>query len=727
MALAAYLQAEVFRHLDLESVKGSRAFKSFLTAVPEGGKHVHWGGGFVANNYIVLRTNYPLARRYVAAVCSVRSIGVEDGVYSTIYAYVYWPLAPGAALPTDPTPEYVCIGPTYSSQDGEYRGGLLWWSEVEALYADAVFSPLASSVEADVLSALSHSEIVLNVRVFPDEAAKMTSNWLDDLRLPLKLFVLCQLRAVQKTTSPPHLVPQYGKAMAFMLEATRQNLVDISPEVVQKLPFMWTGRASRTLICGQKLVPLTRAAAVQVGNIAHSPWRELWAAQKASDLVLNGRTTALPLFNDWFIITGANAELFENEAMLKRHHTSRAVGEALKQLEDVRATMWTAAGEAVDPLDDQFLRGIRVGEAQYLLAEYVLCLTMENKGLTLATLKAQQRRLKLRVQAEDFETVLFDYAYGCFVLHAVGIHGDLHLNNVTVHCRASYQEGLCTAFVAGPDEADTYVLPNTGTVGSLVDFSRILINPKHQPELAEQLGETQAAAIFRDQATRVLHLMHLAVPEFATAHQEAIKGAAYTQPQAVYDVLVAVDYLLLGRNLGNALSEKQPADQFWQPGPSIAKLCRNMEEVATEELISGFRALIDKTPAAGAKASRQRTVGQRILRAVFSDYLYSNWDPADLERYVLADVQRADAPLAYSGSALETLPPWMQPDNLVRNSAGLTIDQILSRGDRAIAEAAAARAAPDPRVEQAISAEREKLRPEPDRRQAYPHAYQSWL
>jgi len=203
-------------------------------------------------------------------------------------------------------------------------------------------------------------------------------------------------------------------------------------------------------------------------------------------------------------------------------------------------------------------------------------------------------------------------------------------------------------------------------------------------------------------------------PDYAAKNQELLKGLALADEHALYAVLTALDFVALGRNVETLLGRGSP--NGWK-STEAAERAGRLHAAARDELFRGLRRLSARKagPALGE-------VGRRVLRAAFGDYLFAEQDPAALEATTPYDVFRAGAPVTFSGAEPGRFPPWARPDELVRFSGGLKIEEILSRGDRPLFDAADSRAAGDEELEDEIERERGRLarRPPPD-------AESSWI
>lgn len=743
--LAAYLQEQAFGQLDLSELEGGHDFKQFIRRLPEKGEHIHLGAAMRANAFDVLRYGYPLAPRYTVSAFEMKSVTPDAKVGESLYAYVLWP--PGQKVPT---PEYVCLGGTYASQDGEYRKNFTWWKEFCAAYEHGVkegatlppAENLLARLEDRTHQMVSTGTLELEMTVFPrdsPEALKIAARC-DDLRLLVKLFV-AQMVTSSTQLRAPHIQPHYTEALRTPREEM-SDVLDPPSAKAKKLQFRLEVAFShgsfeiiQRVRCGQKLMPLMRGEATELNNVRFPTWREIWVSQKLSDFKLNGRSAAFPYFNQWTTAAGVDEHLFENESMVQHFRTSEAATAALRHLEQARRAALADADSGLkhrlESFDYEMFKGVLFAEEHLLLAKVALIATGEWVGPTLGTLPhilGKSSKVWDGAKGTRLETVVFDLVFGCLAMHEIGIHSDLHFHNVTVMYEwqrtARDPERTCALYVAGPDGAkDAYVLPVHGLTGHIIDFSRAIINPAQEQDLARLQGEDQTNTFFRDQADRMLMAIMRWEPAFAQKYQKLIKGAAYGSQQELYNALTAIDYFALGRNLAILFSENKDGELAIDE--SVVKICELLRDTAHAELLRALRAVTRRTEESKKDIPKTPAdIGRRILRKVFGHFLFSRWDPADLAQFVPVDAFNVMTPLRYSGTAISQFPPWAQPDFLVKFSGGLSIEQILSRGDRPLRKILDLRAdgLGDAELELVLEHERSLLnrRPPPD-------AGSSWL
>lgn len=742
--LRAYFQEQAL-DIGLEGLEGGDAFGEYLGRLPRGGEHYNQSAGRRLNGFVYIRYSYPLHPRYDVVVFDLESILGPD-IQRGIYAVALWP--DGAE-----EPEYVCLGGTYESRDGEYRKAFTAFEDLTAAYGAALEGEaeapeeyqLLERMEGKLTEMIDEDEIVLRLTVYSASKARQSkiTTRCDELRLLPRLFI-AQTLLVGAQLWAPHIHPQYARAMqsprdklSEILKLTHAPEGDVPVERqaqwsrlrrLQAILLCGTPNAKSTNCCGMKILPLMRAEATQFGNVRFPTWREIWIARQASNLTVNGRTTSLPVFNQWAVINQSDELLYDNDSMQRHYRTSEAAVAALGNLSLARdvARDGREAGHPF-PLDqlDYYLHQAAEQAERIALSDIALLAVTQHVGVTFGTLPhLPLKHLEGSLQGQQAESLVFDLVYGCLALHDVCIHTDLHYNNVTARFDWIPRPSLppsSTVFVAGPDgERDTYVVPNHGVRGCIIDFSQGLIAPSQRDALERHQGVEQTECFYREQAVRMLLALNRWLPDFTRAHEREIKGIALARQQELYNVMTAIDYLALGENLGQLFRKLGKMPTAWKVDAKVIKTCAGLKAAAHAELLKGLRGLLNqKAPVSPAGPS---AVGRQIMREVFSEYLFTRWDPARLEDLVPTEAYNVCAPLRYDGEDPERFPPWAQPENLLRFGGGRKLGEIIREEGRPLLAALQAREDGDDELEIAVSLERGRLADAPRR-----DGSKSWL
>ena len=745
--IVKYFQAEAYGSMELGSVEGGPTFRELLDRVPtDGSFSAHSASWLRANAFDIIRYNYALRGHYTMTTfrLGTRSAVANGDPNEAIYGIAYW-LTPEDAeaegvARENLAPDYVCVGGTYVSQDGEYRENFIPWSNFCTVYENALGSEddkVISLLEEDILKLLGDGDISVEMYVHPYGDSDRITAVADDLRIALKLLVAAatifpiQTRAI-------HLMPTYRETMGPLMDYVDSN---IDPTSITVNRLRWGVKngndvKQRRTTCGQKLIPMMRAAVVNFGNIRYPTAREVWVSELLSDFKLNGRSNAFPLLSNWTTVQGISSSMFENESMTRMLRTSRVVSGALEKLQyaraDVLAAVETGKRHQLEGLDHKMYQSVLFAEQHMLLSNVALLLVNEWVGHTVGSLKAMPiAGFKNKYSGPSLHGAIFEIAFGCYAMHEVCIHSDLHYHNMTVECvwrpinvkKLYGTEKACYIYLAGPTQADAYVLPMYGAGGRVIDFSRALVNPQQREAVVKQQGEDQTTVFFREQAERMIKALERWEPAFVAKHEEKLRGAAHASPQQLYDVLAAIDYLAVGRNFGAMLDELavEKPEAAEVVSPDVRKACASLHDAAHAELMRGLQKVVLRR---GDPDGDARATGRRILADAFGTWKFTAWDPGDLGMYDVVDVFRADAPLKYSGKRLDKFPPWADID-LLSKISGRPASDIMGPGTAPLHAAMESRADSDLEhhdLELLVERERSRLIREPP-----PDAGTSWV
>ena len=730
--------------LRLSDLEGSRKFRNFIESADI--KTFSLSGARRTQSFHVIKFGYPMRHAgYVTAAFTVRVF--EPGSTSlqreAHYAYMYWPLQTGKASAAN-EPEYICLSPTFESRDGEYRHNFLWFKQFQEGYETN--TSLLSRIEECILEAIADDEVGFDTLFYPNDdskhrtAHKAAIAYADTSRLGLKSLVAIlavdALRAKMGTLQN-HASSGYVQVMEVLYKKCQNALKGWSEADRALMSVFETGKPNQPhrTQCGQKLIPLTIRESLHINDINFSPWREIWISERVTDLIVNGIAPMFPIYNNWTYLDGIDQSIFENSAMRERFSRSlqaEKVAASLRQARELAGQDRATESDArMGQLDAHILESLEYAQDYIMLTNLAMCSTSEYVGMTLYSLPTTIRRssaispafLRMFENPAMQAKYFFDLCYGAHVLHTrVGaIHGDLHVNNMTLYELSNQFKGTASdsgidftsryknpviAYVVGGDnvttrgEADTYIFPHDGWFACLIDFSRVIIGPGVRRVIAAKSGEAFTAGFYRSQITRALRILHYYIPSYVKQHQEKIKGFLLADFETLFRIMTAVDFLAIGRNYGALLQEvltahREPGDKTTLKVASDGiRLAKIIEEKALAHIISHLIDLVED------KAGRRRGIevpfaGDTILPSVFDNYRYSAWAsgaiPAHIEftlaNATLVDVYNGAAPFEYSGSDPAQFPPWARFDKLEQHLGGIKIAQVTAdRGKRMFLE-----------------------------------------
>lgn len=383
---------------------------------------------------------------------------------SCVYAYLHSRCRPGPKT-TTVTHEFVCTGPTYRSQDGEYRHRFIGYDQFVQLFEK--YSEIFSSVEQMVVDKLASGKLQFYADFYYPRGCKVETKYMNEFvnntRIAIKLYTIAWIRdyhiihlkipenhmnpAYQYIIYQTEDLPTYNEVSEKLKDTTYENLVKRCELYYQDVndPEFNVQRLS----CGQKIFPLTVLEAIREGDINYSVWREMYITNLLSNLVLNMVCPSFPFIGSWFYIQNSHAGLFDNISMFEKYKHSDIATEVSRQLREVDRYNYYSRDRQSGALSGKFLqlskninKAVVYADSDIRLTNLSVCVTSEYVGRTLRDVPniiaqgLHYHGLDLLFTSEDyFCKHMFEYIYAFYCMNTrLGvIHGDLHMNNVTIY------------------------------------------------------------------------------------------------------------------------------------------------------------------------------------------------------------------------------------------------------------------------------------------------------
>ena len=706
-----------YNQLNLDKIEGSKKYHKFIESLNL--NKFGFSGASRIQNYHIIKYGYPMrCNGYIVGQVTARiNVGGQNAVESC-FANIYWP----RGVDTE-EPEYICMSSTFVSRDGEYRHRFVWYKQWIEGYENLIDA--LSLVEKEVLRLIGSGLLSVDITFYP-ENEEYPSEYCENNRLALKIMTAALLLDACKADSGTlqnHASDNYVEVMKELYEESSEVLREAIGAKYGKIKFdnlyvFVNGLENQPTRaqCGQKIMPLTVREALQINDMNYAPWREIYVARAATDLIINGIGPMFSIYNNWTFIEGTNRHLFENDSMLDKYLRSDKAKAMADSLRTARKEGAADKDYSMTQLDAHIYDSILYAQDFILLTDIVLLSTCEHVGMTIKTIPAVIRKadpvakglLRIYSEASMQARYLFDLCYGVHMLHTkIGvIHADLHMNNMTIlekehqyydNDKEEFHNPVISYIAGELGETETYVFPHDGFYSCIIDFSRSIIGPTIRPQLAEEKGEDYAAGFYRHQVSRALRVLHHYEPEFTKTNQEKIKALLLSYFDKMFNVMTAVDYLAIGHNMRLHFSEvaktKDPtARRQIEVAPEGIKLAANIESMALDHLIVNLTRAIE----GGPQEIDARPLGSSLLRKAFHAFLYTSWAhdtpsreralptrPWKLEDSTLTDVYNGTNKLKYSSADYADYPPWARFNVIEKHLGGLDIGAITSnRGDR---------------------------------------------
>ncbi len=246
-----------------------------------------------------------------------------------------------------------------------------------------------------------------------------------------------------------------------------------------------------------------------------------------------------------------------------------------------------------------------------ILSDLAICLRMEHMGRTLRNLPVLvaahatvPELMKTYSDPAVFNKHIFEFMYNahCMNTHIHLLHGDAHLNNVTVAwlMKLFYNGKLAVEnpVIAYTLDGICYTFPHYGTFASFIDFSRAILGS--ESAIVHDYGNLYAANYFSEQKLRILNVINKHVPNIAA---QARLGELITENlPLVFKAIASVDILTITRSLtklfetDSAFTHDDDNKERFIPVDIVSKqLLVAVADAAYELLVANITAIIDGT------------------------------------------------------------------------------------------------------------------------------------
>jgi len=562
-------------------------------------------------------------------------------------------------------PEYISLSPTYESKDGEYRHNLIWYKHFQDRYAELI--DIIGELEMLVLENIKNGNINVKVRFYPSEVQDDENGpmqYVDSHRLGIKsvvaYFLSGYLRGYkfhQIHTLESH-IKLFTELYALFKPYCKKYLFDY--EARRKLYVFVHGKlGALDTQFGMKFIPLTIHETQHVGDITYAPWREVYITSRATNVIVNVSAPGVAIFGDWGLINGIDSGFLSNQSMKVKYARSDKSVIMKTSINNIRNEVGNIDSEdaAFIKLDKHMYDSLDHIQESIELSDVLLAYTLEHVGFTLGSQYNQilnntfieDKRLTSMFSEQDFQVkLLFEMCYTLNALHTKTgiIHGDLHINNITIYERRRnrdvndlrgtqistaipFSETAVVAYIMSKKgDLDTYIFPFDGLIPVAIDYSRSILDESIRDELISEFNGAIVDQFYRDQSTRALFMFSKYLPTFTKKYQKEIKGLLYTNFKDMFKILSAIDLMSAGKNMalywqGCINHKPHPMNKRHVPvATEGSRLGFMIESIASDYMILHLTELINTS---GKSTKTIEYPAIPIFRKVFKQYSFNTW------------------------------------------------------------------------------------------------------
>ena len=289
--------------------------------------------------------------------------------------------------------------------------------------------------------------------LYDENIKKSYSNLLIDSNLLIKIYAitwLIELYNIYRNNQEININSNYNGVI--FTEKDKQKFLSLykqNTKAIYNLVIFYKFYSHDTknrLEIGQKIIPFNYIQLKEYNNIVHFQWKELLINKIVTNLLYNMNSPTFSIFIDWFFINNSNKNLYDNKEIYNKILYSDQIKSILQLLNQANTEFSDIynkqKNEFINSLIKKLKKIIKLSENKVLMSNISLCYLSEYSGRTIYDYfnkikDKNQIHNKIGDLYNDFELFqkyIFEIIYGLYCLNLKGvIHGDLHLNNVTLN------------------------------------------------------------------------------------------------------------------------------------------------------------------------------------------------------------------------------------------------------------------------------------------------------
>jgi len=629
-----------------------------------------------------------------------------------IYGFVYTKFDTKGEFKT----AYLCAGSTYQSQDGEYRRRILLTIKINAIFER--YKKIIDMIEAMIIDHMEKGRLSFEATFhYPADTYELDKAAFEESinrgRWAIRIFIMCWVTdfyMIHNNMIENHINPIY-QFIIYQRESielydkimetttsTEFTTMRISMDTVA-YRFDHPEGLTRKLRCGQKIFPLTVYGAIREENINFMAWREIYITNLCSNLALNFICGGFSFIGCWFYIQNSSVSAFDNKSLHEQYSNSATAKDISRQLKIADKLNYQNSDKTNPTINSKFMklshaiqRAMMVSESEIVLTDAAICVVSEYVGYPVRDWPRRNMEIlrSCRINKADpdnlaniglFTKHMFEFVYNLYCMHSRTfiIHGDLHMNNVTMcsHARIYEHAGeikMIKPYVLYIIDPDTvFMFPHNGMYGTIIDFSRSMIGD--YDKISNEFGHRYAEMYFYDQRLRMLNFIYTYFPDVIDKYGSKIETLLLENYALMFKILSAIDIYVLFSNMSIVLEHDELfVTKKLSLAPGGMKLVNSMRTKAKDFFL---RNIADVAEGKINDPSNIEWPALLIINEYFKQYLInSDKDIADAETITICDVFNYTNPLKYDIEDPESWGPIlsMEPERKYNKDIGATSD-----------------------------------------------------
>ena len=346
--------------------------------------------------------------------------------------------------------KFIILSLSFLSKDGEYKHRLISYNIIEKLLINRIVKQIYDYLYNNYVNKEYELEFNIynldNKSKYKDYESKLI-NKITILKSYTIIFII-EIFSKLENNLDININDNFSnilfslKDIEFFKKIYNKNKEEID-DLIKNIIYY---NKNNKLELGQKLLPFNYIQLKDYNHLLHFQWKELLINRIITNLIHNNISICFSLFVDWILISKSNKYLFNNEEIYKKITYSDKIKNILQYLYLAKNNLIELNNEInknriINKLEKKLQNLINDTQSNMIMSNVSLSFLSEYSGKTIfhhlnVILNNKSYNLVIGNLMKNYNKLskyLFDIIYSLYCLNLKGIiHGDLHLNNITM-------------------------------------------------------------------------------------------------------------------------------------------------------------------------------------------------------------------------------------------------------------------------------------------------------
>ena len=481
--------------------------------------------------------------------------------------------------------KYASIGYSYLSADGDFKDIYINVEKTKKIMLNKENIDLYTQLEKETISYFKKQDATI---IAPKP---VTDHGLETFLLIMSFF-MCEMNAllVKNSVRERHVHPFYkdrfndvSKRITDLHRSKDPKYLEYTKlfrEIIKESDDLKLG-----IIYGQKICPIKVKEINNFKNPSYQLWRELLVNKHIILLSLNNMTRGLCALRYYYFIRD-DFSIYNNYLIFNKvfkEEERKPLANDIILLSDTldKEKFSSECASKKEPPKNQWVD-------IHLVQIFNNVGTTYYSKLMVALMGNESLSTPVLYDIGQFKKYIFEFIWNFMCINKLGVvHGDCHLNNITIQHHAIKSDDPRTKGVKFTIKDETYVFEYKA-IGTLIDFSRCWFFEKNSIEENNKLSSPF-------QIENIVNKYYCFFPDFVDEYDEKLRGALMDRHDEVLNILSVLDaysvvnatHIVLKTSLeryeegGSVFNIKSPINKHIK---FVGKIVNNIKTILTEEM-----------------------------------------------------------------------------------------------------------------------------------------------